>query len=79
MVILPLNKMKKGESGHIQEIRGGYGFVRRMESMNVREGKRITKLSTVFRRGPITIRVDHTQLALGFGMTGRILVEVQDR
>ena len=79
MVVLPLNKMKKGESGLIQEIRGGYDFVRRMESMNVRVGKRITKLSTVFRRGPITIRVDHSQLALGFGMAGKILVEVQDR
>lgn len=79
MAVLPLNKMEKGESGFIQKVLGGHGFIRRMESMNVRVGKKITKLSTVFRRGPITIRVDHTQLALGFGMAGRILVEVQDR
>ena len=79
MTVLSLNKMARGESGLIRDIRGGYNFVRRMESMNVRVGKRITKLSTVFGRGPITIQVDHTQLALGYGMTGRILVEVQDR
>ena len=79
MAVLPLSKMEKGKSGLIQEIYGGYGFVRRMESLNVRVGKRITKLSSVFRRGPITIRVDHTQLALGFGMASRIMIEVQDR
>lgn len=79
MAVIPLNQMEKGESGLIIEIQGGYGFTRRMESMNIRVGKQITKLSTIFRRGPITIRLDNTQLALGFGMANKIFVEVQDR
>ena len=79
MNVIPLVQMEKGESGLIFEIQGGYGFTRRMESMNIRVGKRITKLSSIFRRGPITIRIDHTQLALGFGMANKILVEVQNR
>ena len=79
MAVLPLDKIKRGESGLICEIRGGYGFIRRMDAMNIRPGKRITKVSSMFRRGPITIQVDHTQLALGFGMATRILVEVQGR
>ena len=79
MAVIPLNQMEKGESGIVHEIQGGFGFVRRMESMNIRVGKRITKLSSLFRRGPIAIRLDNTQLALGFGMANRMLVEVQDR
>jgi len=76
MAILSLNEMKRAEAGLILEIRGGYGFVKRLESMNIRVGKRITKLTSIFRRGPVTVQVDHTQLALGYGMANRVLVEV---
>ena len=76
MAIISLNEMKGGESGLIREIRGGYGFVKRMDSMNVRVGKRITKLTSLFRGGPVTVQIDNSQLALGYGMAGRILVEV---
>ena len=79
MTILPLNQMEKGENGLIVEIKGGISFFSRLESMNIRVGKRITKLSAMFRRGPITIRLDNTQLALGFGMANKILVEVHER
>ena len=79
MALKQLNQMNKGESGRIMSIVGGYGFVYRMESMNIRVGKRITKLSALFRRGPVTVRLENTQLALGFGMASKILVEVQDR
>jgi ferrous iron transport protein A len=79
MAVLSLNEMKRGETGFTREIRGGYGFVKRMASMNIRIGKQITKLNTIFRRGPVTIQIDNTQLALGFGMANRILVEVERR
>ena len=76
MGVKSLNQMAQGESGTIFEIQGGFGFVRRMESMNIRVGKRITKSSSIFKRGPITIRIDNTHMALGFGMANKILVEV---
>jgi len=79
MAVIPLNRMDRGESGRIVGILGGHGIVRRMESMNIRVGKRITKLSSIFRRGPITIGLDNTRVAFGFGMASKILVEVQDR
>ncbi len=76
MAIISLNEMKRGECGLIRQIRGGYGFDRRMESLNIRVGKRITKVNSLFRRGPVAVQIDHTQLALGYGMASRILVEV---
>ena len=79
MAVIPLSQMEEGESGLILEIQGGFGFVKRMESMNIRVGKGVTKLSSMFRRGPITIRLDDTQLALGFGMANKIFVEVRAR
>ena len=69
MAVIPLTRLKEGETGIIVEIRGGFGFMRRMESMNFRSGKKIRKLSSLFRRGPVAVQVDNTQLALGFGIS----------
>lgn len=52
--------------------------MRRLNAMGIRPGKQITKVSSMFMRGPVTIQVDNAQLALGFGMARRILVELED-
>lgn len=54
----------------------GPGFGRRLEALGIRPGKKVTKVSSMFFRGPVTLRVDNTQVAIGFGMANRILVEV---
>jgi ferrous iron transport protein A len=78
MEVLSLTDLKCGQKGSVIEIRGGHGFVDRLGSMNIRMGTRITKLSSIFRRGPVAIGVGNTRLALGFGMAKRIYVKVQD-
>jgi len=69
-----LRLMKAGQSGVVVEIHGGYGFVRRLSAMGIRPGKRITKVSAMFMRGPVTVRVDRVQLAIGYGLANRIIV-----
>ena len=54
----------------------GPGFARRLEALGIRPGKKVTKVGSTFFRGPITIRVDNAQVAIGFRMANRILVEV---
>ena len=78
-VAVSLNEMKRGQTGLVSSIQGGFGFVRRIESMNIRVGKKVTKLSSFLRKGPVTIRIDCSQLALGYGMASKIFVEVEDR
>ena len=65
-----------GSHGHHGGRRHGHGFVDRLHSLGIRPGKRITKVSAMFMRGPVTIQVDRAQIAIGFGMAGRIVVEV---
>ena len=50
--------------------------MRRLEALGIRPGKRITKVSSMFMRGPVTLQIDHYQVAIGHGMAGRILVEI---
>jgi ferrous iron transport protein A len=72
-----LTQLQPGENGIIIELQGGHGFIRKLQSLGVRPGKRITKVSSHFWRGPQTIEVDNIQIAVGFGMARRILVEVK--
>jgi len=74
---IDLTQLKEGGSGLVIEIQGGYGLNRRLESMGIRVGKKVTKVSSQFMRGPVTLRVDNSQVAIGFGMAMRILVELE--
>ena len=69
-------QMQSGQSGKIVEIRGGHGLVTRLDALGVRPGKKVTKVSSMLMRGPVTIQVGHTQVAVGFGMAGRIIVKL---
>jgi ferrous iron transport protein A len=55
---------------------GGYGFIDRLHSLGIRPGRRVTKVSGMFMRGPVTLQVGRAQVAIGYGMAGKILVEV---
>ncbi|MBN1856456.1 MAG: ferrous iron transport protein A [Dehalococcoidia bacterium] len=68
--------MSPGESGVIVDVRGGRRMEERLAALGVRSGKRIKKVSSMLLRGPITIEVDRSQVAIGFHTAARILVDV---
>ena len=74
---LTLAQMLAGQTGTVVAVLGGRGFVRRLEAMGLRQGKKVTKISSTFLRGPVTFKVNHTQVAVGFGLAQKILVEVE--
>ena len=76
---ITIAEMDAGQKGKITQIVGGHGLVRRLSSMGIRPGKRVTKVSSMLMRGPATIQVDSTQLAIGFGMAKKILVEPENK
>ncbi|MFC1897818.1 ferrous iron transport protein A [Chloroflexota bacterium] len=68
--------MQAGQSGVVVQIQGGHGLINRLNSLGIRPGKKIINVSSMIMRGPVTIQVDRTQVAIGFGMAKRIIVEV---
>ncbi len=76
-MIIDLTQMQPGESGIIAEIQGGRGFMSRIQNMGIRPGKKITKISSHFWRGPQTVEIDNLQVAIGFGMARRIFVKIE--
>ncbi|MDH5696287.1 MAG: FeoA domain-containing protein [Dehalococcoidia bacterium] len=72
---ITLTRMQLGQSGIVVQIQGGHGLVNRLSALGIIPGKRITKISSMLMRGPVTIEVDRVQVAIGFGMANKVIVE----
>ncbi|MBD3285300.1 ferrous iron transport protein A [candidate division WOR-3 bacterium] len=69
-----LSDLRVGETAEIIGVRGGRGFRARLASMGLREGQIIKKLSRVGWGGPVVILVNRAQVAIGRGMSRKIVV-----
>jgi ferrous iron transport protein A len=73
-----LARMRAGQSGIVAQLQGGHGLVNRLSALGIIPGKKITKISSMLMRGPVTVEVDRTRVAIGFGMASKILVQLDD-
>jgi ferrous iron transport protein A len=73
-----LARMHAGQVGKVVEILGGHGMIARLSGLGIRPGKKITKISSIFLRGPVTVQVGQAQVAIGFGMASHIIVEPEE-
>lgn len=73
---VPLSRMRAGQSAIVAQIHGGHGLMSRLGSLGIRPGQRITKVSSMLMRGPVTVQIGNAQVAIGFGMANRIMVEL---
>jgi ferrous iron transport protein A len=72
---LTLAEMKTGQTGIVVRVLGGHGLIGRLDALGIRPGRKVTKLSSTLFRGPLMLKVDSTQVAVGFGMARKIIVE----
>jgi len=75
--VLPLTQMQSGQSGVLAEILGRYGLVNRLDALGLRPGRRITKISSMLMGGPITVQIDRTEVAIGFGIARKVMVRLE--
>ena len=73
----PLTKMDNGQSGIVKEISGGHGAVRRLKILGIRPGQKITKVSSMFMKGPVTVKTGHTKVGIGYGLASKVIVETK--
>ena len=70
-------RMKAGQSGTVVEYKGGHGLSRRLSALGLRPGKKVTKVSSMFRRGPVTLQIGRTQIALGYSAADKVTIELE--
>ena len=68
--------MQPGQSGIVFQIQGGHGLINRLNALGIRPGQKIIKTGSTLMRGPVTIKVGTAQVAIGFGMANKIIVEL---
>jgi ferrous iron transport protein A len=71
-----LTDLAKDEEGVIAAIQGGWGLQQRLRRLGLAEGQVIRKLSDLALGGPVVVRVNRAQVAIGRGMARRILVRL---
>lgn len=69
-----LEQLESNQKATITDIKGGRGLIKRLESLNLRKGKQVRKISAAPFRGPVVIEVDGCQIALGRGMASKVFV-----
>ena len=72
---ITLVEMRRGRKGTVLQIKGGHGLVNRLNALGILPGKKVTKVSAMLMKGPVTIEVDRAHLAIGFGMAKKIIVQ----
>ena len=72
---LTMAEMKSGQKAIITCFTSGPGMARKLENLGLLPGKIVEKVSNNPFRGPVVVRVDQTELAIGYGMARKITVE----
>jgi len=75
MSLQDLTQVKEGGVCEIVEIRGGRGLSVKLAVMGITLGTKVKKISSQIMKGPVTIQVGNTQLAIGFGMAKKVIVK----
>lgn len=70
-----LAEMKTGQTGSVAAVHGGHGLISRLDALGIRPGRKVTKLSTTLFHGPVILKVNNTQVAVGYGMARKIIIE----
>jgi len=74
--MISLIDLPDGSAATIKAINGGHGLVQKLDNLGIRAGKEITRVSRQWLKGPVIIRAGQTEIAIGYGMARRIMVEI---
>ena len=77
--VVTLVEMRTGADAIVVGIEGGRGVEGRLDGLGIRAGVRITKTGGLPMRGPVTVRVGRSSVAIGYGMAAKVIVEVEVR
>ena len=74
-ILLTLADCESGRRYRVVEVHGGGGLRARLEQMGLNQGCILAKTGGHLFRGPIMVKIKHTELAIGHAMAGHIQVE----
>lgn len=70
-----VTQLKNGESAKVIALQGGHHAIAKLEAMEIVPGTIIVKKSASLMKGPVVIKKGNMQLAIGYGLAQKIIVE----
>jgi ferrous iron transport protein A len=67
-----------GKMAIIKELQGGQQVIHRLEAMGITPGSSIVKKNASVMKGPLVVQKGSFQMAIGYGMAKKIIVEPID-
>ncbi len=75
--IISLADLSDGKRGNVFSFKGGNKLRKKLDSLGIRKGKQVKKISDMVLKGPITIQIENSsRVAIGRGMAEKIMVKV---
>jgi ferrous iron transport protein A len=75
---MDMTQLKVGRTARVVEIKGGQPLKQKLQAIGVVPGRTIGKINRAILKGPVVLRVGSVQVAIGFGMARKIMVEPLD-
>lgn len=72
---MTLAELESGREARVTAFNGGTTMIKRLENLGLLRGKIIKKVSNNPFKGPVVVKIDQVELAIGFRMASRISVE----
>lgn len=72
---LALSKINPGEKAKIIGITGGWGGHGRLTGLGFRPGLIVEMIAVHPFQGPVVVRIDNTEIAIGRGLARKVIVE----
>lgn len=72
---LPVNTLAEGDKGEITSFEGGFFFRKKLEEMGFHIWTTITIVARQWMSGPVIVRFENIEVAIGFNMAKRIRVK----
>ena len=76
IMIVSLPEMKKGRKGTIVEINCSGSWANRPNVIGIRNGKQVSKITRIFRKGPAVFRVGDMQIAISRKIASKIFLAI---
>ncbi len=70
-----LVQLGNNEQGEISSVEGGVTAKEKLETLGIRPGKKVRKVSSQAFRGPVVINIDGRNIAMGHGLAQKVIID----
>jgi ferrous iron transport protein A len=75
---MDITQLEVGRTARVVEIQGGQALQQKLRAIGIVPGRTIGKTNRAILKGPLVLTVGAVQIAIGFGMARKIVIEPLD-